>query len=207
MALRTRPTQFHGARARRRDRAASPPASRLGQLPDRLRGPAQQGDRRRQRVRPRVGHPPGRRHQEPADLRDHDPAVGRADRQPADDRQAVRPARAAGQAARARARPRGRRARRGLPPGDRAGRRQEGGHRRRPPRARRAAHRPRCPSSVALVGWSVTSSHGGNATGTVTLTIDGERAHGRGDRQRPGQRAVRARSTRRSSRSSAGTRR
>ena len=48
------------------------------QLPDRLPGPAQQGDRRRQRVRPRVRHPPGRRPQEPADLRDHDPAVGRA---------------------------------------------------------------------------------------------------------------------------------
>jgi 2-isopropylmalate synthase len=30
------------------------------------------------------------------------------------------------------------------------------------------------PASVALIGWSVTSSHGGNATGTVTLTVDGE---------------------------------
>jgi len=29
------------------------------------------------------------------------------------------------------------------------------------------------PSSVALVGWSVTSSHGGNAVGTVTLVVDG----------------------------------
>ena len=29
------------------------------------------------------------------------------------------------------------------------------------------------PSSVALVGWSVTSSHGGNAVGTVTLIVDG----------------------------------
>jgi 2-isopropylmalate synthase len=29
------------------------------------------------------------------------------------------------------------------------------------------------PASVVLVGWSVTSSHGGNATGTVTLSIDG----------------------------------
>ena len=54
-------------------------------------------------------------------------------------RQAVRPSRAAGQAARARLRARGRGARRGLPRGDRAGRRQEGGHRRRPGRARRAA--------------------------------------------------------------------
>jgi 2-isopropylmalate synthase len=30
------------------------------------------------------------------------------------------------------------------------------------------------PSSIALVGWNVTSSHGGNATGQVTLTIAGE---------------------------------
>ena len=29
------------------------------------------------------------------------------------------------------------------------------------------------PASVALVGWNVTSSHGGNATGTVTLSVDG----------------------------------
>jgi 2-isopropylmalate synthase len=30
------------------------------------------------------------------------------------------------------------------------------------------------PSSVVLDGWSVTSSHGGKATGTVSLTIKGE---------------------------------
>jgi 2-isopropylmalate synthase len=30
------------------------------------------------------------------------------------------------------------------------------------------------PSSIALVGWNVSSSHGGNATGQVTLTIGGE---------------------------------
>ena len=47
-------------------------------VPDRVRGPAEQGDRRRQRLRPRIGDPPGRRDQEPADLRDHDPPVGRA---------------------------------------------------------------------------------------------------------------------------------
>jgi 2-isopropylmalate synthase len=29
------------------------------------------------------------------------------------------------------------------------------------------------PASVALLGWSVTSSHGGNATGTVTVSVDG----------------------------------
>ena len=40
------------------------------------------------------------------------------------------------------------------------------------------------PASVELVGWSVTSSHGGNATGTVSLTVRGEdrsaEAHGNG---------------------------
>jgi 2-isopropylmalate synthase len=30
------------------------------------------------------------------------------------------------------------------------------------------------PASVVLVGWSVTSSKGGNATGSVTLSVDGE---------------------------------
>jgi 2-isopropylmalate synthase len=30
------------------------------------------------------------------------------------------------------------------------------------------------PASVGLLGWSVTSSHGGNATGTVSLTVDGQ---------------------------------
>ena len=114
MALRTRPTQFPELGSGVADRADHRRLA-AGQLPDRLRGPAQQGDRRRQRVRARVGHPPGRRDQEPADLRDHDPAVGRAGRQPADDRQAVRPARPAGQAPRARPRPRGRGARRDLP--------------------------------------------------------------------------------------------
>ena len=30
------------------------------------------------------------------------------------------------------------------------------------------------PASVVLIGWNVTSSHGGNATGQVTLTVNGE---------------------------------
>ena len=30
------------------------------------------------------------------------------------------------------------------------------------------------PASVELLGWSVTSSHGGNATGTVSLSVDGQ---------------------------------
>ena len=36
---------------------------------------------------------------------------------------------------------------------------------------RSAAH---VPASVVLQGWSVTSSHGGNATGTVSLAVSGE---------------------------------
>ena len=138
MALRTRPTQFEQGGSGVADRAdhGRQPAR---ELPDRVHGPAEQGDRRRQRVRPRVRDPPGRGHQEPADLRDHDPAVGRADRQPADDRQAVRPARPPGQAQGARLRDRGRGARRDVPPGGRARRRQEGGHRRRPHGAHGAA--------------------------------------------------------------------
>ena len=34
-------------------------------------------------------------------------------------------------------------------------------------------HASEVPASVSLLGWSVTSSHGGNATGTVSLTVDG----------------------------------
>ena len=45
--------------------------SRLVSPPHRLRRPAQQGDRRPQRVRARVRHPPGRRAQGAHDLRDH----------------------------------------------------------------------------------------------------------------------------------------
>ena len=102
------------------------------------------------------------------------PAVGRADRQPADDRQAVRPARPPGQAPRARPRPRGRGARHDLPPGDRPRRREEGRHRRGPARARRAARLGGSRLGRSFVGWSVTSSHGGNATGSVSLTVNGE---------------------------------
>jgi 2-isopropylmalate synthase len=34
-------------------------------------------------------------------------------------------------------------------------------------------HAAEVPASVSLLGWSVTSSHGGNATGTVSLSVDG----------------------------------
>ena len=60
MALRTRPGQFPELGGAGPDRADHPGLA-AGQLPHRVRGPAQQGDRRRKRLRPRVGHPPGRR--------------------------------------------------------------------------------------------------------------------------------------------------
>ena len=47
------------------------------------------------------------------------------------------------------------------------------------------------PASVAIVGWSVTSSHGGNATGHGHAVDRRRGTDRRGDRQRPGQRAVR----------------
>ena len=61
MALRTRGDLFdcETRRRHRGDRAHQPP----GQHAHRLRGPAQQGDRGPQRLRPRERHPPGRRAQ------------------------------------------------------------------------------------------------------------------------------------------------
>ena len=49
------------------------------------------------------------------------------------------------------------------------------------------------PASIALEGWSVTSSHGGNATGTVSLVRRRRRPERRGDRQRSGQRPLQRR--------------
>ncbi len=102
MALRTRPTAVPGRRDRRGHRADQQ-CQPAGLVPDRLHGPAQQGHRGSQRLRPRIGHPPGRHAQERADLRDHDAAVGGPGRLPPLGRQALRPPRPAGQAARARA--------------------------------------------------------------------------------------------------------
>src|SRR5207245_925613 len=77
---------------------------------------AEQGGRRRERVRARERDPSGRRPQGPADLRDHDPAVGRlggaADRR----LEAFGPPRAGGPARRARRAARGPGPRAGLPP-------------------------------------------------------------------------------------------
>ena len=69
--------------------------SRLVVAPDRLPGAAQQGDRRAQRLRARVGHPPGRRPQGAHDVRDHGRAHGRPRRQRPGAGQALRPRRAA----------------------------------------------------------------------------------------------------------------
>ena len=177
MALRTRPTQFPDARQPASRPSRSRPASRLVSY---LTGFAVQPNKAI------VGgnafaHESGI-HQDgviknPLTYEIMTPQSVGLCGQPADDRQAVRPARASrasckelgheveGEALDALYRA-----------GDRAGRREEGGHRRRPPRARRAARRPRCPTSVALEGWSVTVSHGGNATGTVALSVNGDDA-------------------------------
>ena len=88
-----------------RDRAHQPP--RLA--PHRLPRAAEQGDRGPQRVRPRVRHPPGRRAQGALDLRDHGRDDGRARRQLARARQALRPPRAQERAGGARLRGRRRR--------------------------------------------------------------------------------------------------
>ena len=58
---------LHHRRGDDRDRQDQPPDLAA----DRLPGPAQQGDRRPQRLRPRVRHPPGRRPEGARDLRDH----------------------------------------------------------------------------------------------------------------------------------------
>ena len=88
------PHRHHHAR----DRAHQPhdlPAHRLPRA-------AQQGDRRAQRVRARVRHPPGRRAQGALDLRDHGRDHDRAGGELARARQALRPPRAARGAAGAR---------------------------------------------------------------------------------------------------------
>ena len=76
MLLHTRAADVVGVQTGRqhaRDRAHVA----AGLAPDRLRRAAQQGDRRAQRVRARVRHPPGRRAQGAHDLRDHGRDDGR----------------------------------------------------------------------------------------------------------------------------------
>ena len=79
MALKTRPDVFGGLDtgiAHHRDLPDEPAAL----VDHRHPGAAEQGDRRRQRVRARGRHPPGRRAQGGDHLRDHDAAVDRAAR-------------------------------------------------------------------------------------------------------------------------------
>ena len=71
-----------------------------GQPHDRLRGAAQQGDRGPQRLRPRGRHPPARRAEQPADLRDHGLRLRRPRAERDRARQALRPPRAAQRAGR-----------------------------------------------------------------------------------------------------------
>ncbi len=74
MALHVRRDRFGFDTAIRTPAAAPRPAALLSEI-GRRAGPAEQGHRRRQRVRARGGHPSGRRPEEPADLRDS--AAGR----------------------------------------------------------------------------------------------------------------------------------
>ena len=107
MALRVR-----GRRVRRRDRASTSARSahvRARLAADRLRRPAQQGDRRRERLRARGRHPPGRDAQGRRDLPDHRSRGARPD-DDAPARQALRPPRVRARLRRRRHRARRRRA-------------------------------------------------------------------------------------------------
>ena len=93
MLLHTR-GEAHGLWMRRQH-AGDRPHLAPGLAADRLPRAAQQGDRRAQRLRPRVGDPPGRRAQGAHDLRDHGRHDGRARGQLDRARQALGPPRAA----------------------------------------------------------------------------------------------------------------
>src|SRR4029453_111799 len=120
------------------------------ELPDRVHDPAEQGDRRRQRVRPPVRDPPGPRHQEPADEQDTNAPTRAAGHDPAGEpldviyRQAIALADS----------------KKEVTDADLLALVEQ-----------RASE---VPASVELLGWNVTSSHGGNATGSVSLNVKGE---------------------------------
>ena len=130
MLLRTRRDE-HGL-----DTGARHPRARAhqphGLALHRLRGAAEQGDRRPQRVRPRVRDPPGRRAEGAHHLRDHGRPRRRAGVELDRARQALRPPRAARRARAARLQGRGQRAQPGVQAvqGDR--RQEEAGDRARP---------------------------------------------------------------------------
>ena len=108
-----------------RDRQDQPP----DHAHDRLPGTAQQGDRRPQRVRPRVGHPPGRRAQGAHHVRDHGCGHHRPGQQPAGAGQALGPPRPAQRAGAAGLRDRRCRAEHRVQALQGGGRPQEDGHR------------------------------------------------------------------------------
>ena len=81
----------------------SSPAVEAGVGHHRLPGAAEQGDRRRQRLRARIRHPPGRRAQAPRDLRDHARRGRGLEREQAGAGQALGPQRLQDAARRARA--------------------------------------------------------------------------------------------------------
>jgi 2-isopropylmalate synthase len=92
MALKTREAFFTTA-SHAHPHQRLYPTSRLVSNDHRQRGAAQQGDRRRERLRPRIRHPPARHAAPPRDLRDHAPEdVGVSRSQPRA-RQAQRPPR------------------------------------------------------------------------------------------------------------------
>ncbi len=84
MAVRTRQDMFSCDTGI--DTTQIVPASKLVSGHHRLPGATEQGDRRRQRLRARVRHTPGRRAQAPRDLRDHERRSGGLEHQPADAR-------------------------------------------------------------------------------------------------------------------------
>ena len=90
-----------------------------GQHAHRHPGAAQQGDRRRKRLRARGGNPPGRRPEGAQDLRDHAAGGRRPVAQPTGPRQALRPARAPRPGARAGVQADGRATRRSCSSGSR----------------------------------------------------------------------------------------
>ena len=113
--------------------------------------PAEQGDRRPQRLRPRVGHPPGRHAQGALDLRDHAARGGRRPQDRPGPGQALRPPRPARPGDRAGLSPERRAARDPVRRLQGAGRQEEGSLRRGPGRPDREAHPGR---ARALVSWS-----------------------------------------------------
>ncbi len=91
MTLHTRPQQF--SLRTHIDTTQIVRTSRLVERVHRHRGSGEQGHRRRQRLRARGRHPPGRRAEEPADLRDHEAGNRGPRREQAGAGQAQRPPR------------------------------------------------------------------------------------------------------------------